>query len=371
VNKISLTIDTRAIRNSGIGVYLQELLPYVLGSNRFHVSLLGAREVLEEILHKDELDRFDVIECNADIYSIKEQVEIPCKLPRCDIFWSPHYNIPILPVRANKRIVTIHDVYHLAYFKALNIVEKAYAGIVLPLAAHLSDEIITVSAFSKNEIVKYTRVRSEKIEVIHNGVDLRSFREAKADSAPLMRYQLENYILYVGNIKPHKNVTGLIKAFNIFHKSVPDVKLVIVGQKDKFINGINGLDESIRGLGLDEHVVFTGYVSPEDLHSLYKGAHLFVFPSFYEGFGLPPIEAMAAGIPVVASRAASIPEICGEAVIYVDPHNSEDIARGMLTACQDNELRNALVLKGLDRARAFPWKSSADKHIELFERVMG
>lgn len=366
--KISLVIDSRAIKSSGIGVYLQELLPYILRTESFHVSLLGKRQTIEEVYRGDELKKATIIECTAGIYSLREQAELPLKVPPCDVFWSPHYNIPLLPIRAKHRAVTIHDVYHLAYMNTLKLVEKMYAGVVLPLAAVLSEKVITVSSFSKSEIIKYTGIRPEKIEVIHNGSDYLNIKDAKEiDTLNLSG----RYLLYVGNVKPHKNIIGLINAFAIFHKSFPDVKLVIVGKKDNFIHGIQNLEVFIKNLGVDRHIVFTGFVESEALYSLYKNSHVFVFPSFYEGFGLPPVEAMASGIPVVASRSASIPEVCGDAAMYVDPNDPQDIAQGIIKVFRDDSLRNELIDKGYARAKCFPWQASAEKHVKLFEGLYG
>ncbi len=372
MKKISLVIDSRAIRNSGIGVYLRKLLPHIMESGSYRVSLLGKKQAMQETCAANEpevsLEGVAIIECGAGIYSVREQAEVPLKVPRCDVFWSPHYNIPLLPIRARHRVVTVHDVYHLAYLHTLSHIERLYARTVIPLAARLSEKVITVSAFSKSEIVKYTGIGPEKIEVIHNGVDSAGFRDTKrksddgaSPSGP--------YLLYVGNVKPHKNVIGLIDAFAVVQKSLPDVKLVIVGKRDRFIHGIDNLDEYVTNLGIDRQIVFTGFVGDDELYGLYKNARVFVFPSFYEGFGLPPLEAMASGVPVVVSRTASLPEVCGDAAIYVDPHDPLDIARGIIRVLGEDSLRNELVGKGLVRAAGFSWKASAEKHMKIFEAL--
>ena len=366
--KISLVIDSRVIHGSGIGTYLQNLLPYVLKNPNFSVCLIGRKKELEPIIGKNEMNKAVIIECSANIYSLSEQAVIPWKVPQCDIFWSPHYNIPLLPIRAIHRVVTVHDVYHLAYQHTLRRIERMYARTVIPLAVWLSKKVITVSVFSKSEIVKYTGIGPEKIEVIHNGVDSAAFRDTKRkndDGAS----PSGSYLLYVGNVKPHKNVIGLIDAFALVRKSFPDVKLVIVGKRDNFIHGIDNLDEYVTSLGIDRQIVFTGFVGNDELYGLYKNARVFVFPSFYEGFGLPPLEAMASGVPVVVSRSASLPEVCGDAAIYVDPHDPLDIARGIIRVLGEDSLRNELVGKGLVRAAGFSWKASAEKHMKIFKEL--
>jgi glycosyltransferase involved in cell wall biosynthesis len=370
MKKISLVIDSRAIRNSGIGVYLQKLLPHILESGNYRISLLGKKQTVQEAFAANEpevsLEGITIIECGTGIYTLLEQAEIPLKVPQSDIFWSPHYNIPLLPIRARHRVVTIHDVYHLAYLHTLSRIERLYARTVIPLAARLSEKVITVSAFSKSEIVKYTGIGPEKIEVIHNGVDSAAFRDTKRKKDDGVSPS-DPYLLYVGNVKPHKNVIGLINAFVTVRKSFPDVKLVIVGKRDHFIHGIDNLDEYVTSLGIDRQIVFTGFVGNDELCRLYKNARVFVFPSFYEGFGLPPLEAMASGVPVVVSRSASLPEVCGDAAMYVDPHNPQDIARGIIRVLREGLLINELVDKGLVRAAGFSWKASAEKHMKIFE----
>ncbi len=360
-----LVIDARTINNSGIGVYLKRVLPFILDFGRFHVSLLCRREDRKNMQWNDVED----VSCEAPIYSIQEQFEVAWKVPSCDIFWSPHYNVPLLPIRARKRIVTIHDVYHLAYWKNLRPVERLYAGVVFPMATRLSHRIITVSEFSKNEIVHYTHSNSGKIEVIHNGVNADWFRAASRNTALLARYGLGDYLLFVGNVKPHKNIAGLIEAFGMLRTRYPQLKLLVVGQKDKFITGINGLEEHLRAVGLADAVVFTGFVTDDELRSLYKGARMLVFPSFYEGFGLPPLEAMAAGIPVVASRAASIPEVCGDAALYVDPGSPRDMAVGMGKILEDETLGKRLVAAGNIRVGLFSWQAAAQRHIQVLSAL--
>lgn len=361
----TLVIDARILGSSGIGVYLKEVLPFILDCGRFQVSLLYHREDRQSLIWDD----VEYLSCEAPIYSIREQFEVAWKVPSCDIFWSPHYNIPLLPIRARARVVTIHDVYHLAFRHTLRRLERWYARIVLPAAIRLSRQVITVSDFSKSEIMRYMHVDPRKLTVIHNGVAAERFRKTPTDRD--RRAGPPDYCLFVGNVKPHKNITGLVEAMVHVRQACPDMNLVVVGKKEQFLTGVPRLEERIVELGLSDHVRFTGYVSDVALSDYYAGACMLVFPSFYEGFGLPPLEAMAAGIPVVASRAASIPEICGDAAWYVDPHDPYAIAQGILRVRQDTALAKKLVLKGRARVEAFSWQASARRHMDLFEDLAG
>lgn len=347
-----LVVDARMINASGIGRYLRELLPFIV--KKFETTIIGNRNDFKNF---DWSKNIKVIHSDVPIYSIKEQIELFKKFPEADIFWSPHYNIPVFPIRAKKRVVTIHDVYHLAFYRDLTIAQKFYAKFMLNAAVSLSDVIITVSEFSKKEIQKYLRVKKE-IKVIYNGVSqkyLNNYKEKKEG----------NYILFVGNVKPNKNLVRALKAFAKIN--VPDLKFKIVGERENFITKDTQVEKIARELG--DRVEFTGYVFDNKLLEFYRNAQLLVFPSLYEGFGFPPLEAMASGTPVVVSKSASLPEICGDAAFYVDPYSIEDIKRGIETVLFDKSVREKLVRKGLDRVKNFTWERSALKHIKVFEEV--
>jgi glycosyltransferase involved in cell wall biosynthesis len=366
---ISLTIDSRMLFHSGIGVYLQELVKRIMNDDRFDITFLGnSNQIISAFSENRNI--LKIISCSSPIYSIEEQIALSYLIPQCDLFFSPHYNIPLLPIRAKKRLVTIHDVYHLAYNQELNLAQKIYSRVVLSLAVRFSDKVITVSNFSCNEIIRFTKSRKDKIEVIYNGVDHEKFNAAeKTDSVKkIINF---NYILFVGNVKPHKNIKRLVESFEIVSKEFPELKLAIVGKKENFITGIDGLKELLDNKNLNQKIIFTGYIADEDLPSVYKNSELLVFPSLYEGFGLPPLEAMASGVPVVASSAASIPEVCGNAALYVNPYSIVDIANGILGILKNENLKSQMIKKGYKRAELFNWETSAQKHIKIMNNLCG
>ncbi|WP_029522920.1 glycosyltransferase family 1 protein [Persephonella sp. KM09-Lau-8] len=346
-----IVIDARMINASGIGRYIRNILPFLL--KEFNLKLLGNEQELKKYF---PINSNQIINVNSKIYSIQEQFEIARKIPQCDIFWSPHYNIPILPIKAKKRMVTIHDVYHLAFKKSLSLPQKIYASIMIKQTVKRSDIILTVSEFSKSEIKKYVPTNKD-IKVIYNGIDLSFFDK------PVPLKEKGNYILYVGNIKPHKNLVKALKAFSKL--KIPEIKFKIVGEKDNFIT----IDKEVKKIAqkLGNRVEFTGYVSDDELKELYRKAKLFLFPSLYEGFGLPPLEAMASGTPVIVSNVASLPEVCGDAAFYINPYDINDIARGIETVLKDEDLQRQLIQKGLERVKLFSWEKSAQKLIEIIE----
>lgn len=316
---IDLCIDARMAYCSGIGTYIRELVPFL-------------KEEFRVILLVDELDREWCTDCeqilfNVPIYSVEEQVKFPFAIPKCSLFWSPHYNIPLLPIRAETRIVTIHDVCHLVFG---SFVEKMYARFVLNKALK-SDRVITVSQFSKQEI--RNQFGFDETVVIPIGVDKKRFSPKDVCQEVRKKYQLpQKYVLFVGSRKRHKNLEQLQK----------------IGLKDLVIVG-----PGIK------------HVEADDLPILYSMAEVFVFPSLYEGFGLPPLEAMSCGCPTACSRAASIPEVCGDASIYFDPMNLEEMAQAIQRA-----RKGELIEKGFERAKRFDWRKTAEKHMRLFEEVV-
>ncbi len=360
-----LFLDARMIEFSGIGTYIQNLIPFFVG--KVDVVLLGDEKRIKKYV-KD----VEIIPLKSSIYFPLEQVEIPLKIKKCDIFWSPHFNTPIFPIKAKKRVVSIHDVFHLAFSKYYSFFERRYINFLIRSAVKLSDVIITVSYFSKNEIIKYTNADPQKIEVIYNGVDLDLFKiyEKKMLDKVTSKYNLpDKFILYVGNIKPHKNLKKAIKAFEIFSKDYKDFYLVIVGQKEGFYKGDKEIFHILESnKSLSKKVIFTGYIEREDLPLIYNLACFLLFPSLYEGFGLPPLEAMACGCPVVASDIPVIKEICEDAVYYVNPLDPLDMAKGMREVFENKELRSKLINKGFDRVKNFIWESSGRKHLEVIFR---
>ena len=316
------------------------------------------------------------ITTDIPIYSLAE-LRLPSLIPACDVFWSPHYNVPLLPVRAKKRLVTIHDVFHLAFFSTLSLKQKAYARLVFRAAVRNSASVITVSEFSRTEIMKYLNVSPARISVIPNGINHRLFRvieDQKTRQGVQRKYQLPaRFILYVGNVKPHKNLLTLVKAFATLPAALESYHLVIVGKKEGFITGDTALHDFIRqNKSLGARVHFTGFVGEEDLPVLYNLARLFVFPSYYEGFGLPPLEAMACGCPVLTSNRASMPDICGEAAVYVSPDDPEAMAARMqaIAGWSPNH-RERMIRQGQQQARRYTWDQSISQHRRLMEELCG
>ncbi len=360
-----LCVDARMYRASGIGTYLQNLLP-ALGES-FELTLLGDPDELAEVDSR-------VIPTTIPIYSVAGLLRFSALVPCCDLFWSPHYNVPWLPVRAQARLVTIHDVFHLAHLRTLSLPQRGYATLAFRAAARFSEHIITVSEFSKTEIRRYLKVPDDRVSVIPNGVDHTLFNQQISEEqqrAVRKKYGLPpRWLLYVGNVKPHKNLITLVKAFSMLPEALSDRHLVVVGQREGFITGDTELGRTLQNdPPLARRVHFTGFVEQADLPELYRLAELFVFPSKYEGFGLPPLEALACGCPVVVSDRASLPEICGTAANYADPDSPDDLAAKILAALRRSPAeRDRKIQLGLERAQKYTWASSVAQHEQLIRQ---
>jgi len=363
-------IDARMLKSAGIGTYLISLLKN-LKNTPYKISLI----VNSKIVKEDKwLEVFDLIYLEADIYSIKEQIFLPFKIPKCDLFFSPHFNVPILPIRAKKRLSTIHDVYHLAFISSLRFFEKLYAKFVICKAALQSNAIITVSQFSKEEILKYTKAKEDKISVIYNAIDFDLFRktddEKQIESIKTKFNLPDNYFLFVGNLKPHKNLINLLKAFEEIEAEYKDQALVIIGKNKNLINSIDVKKIIKNKHALKNKIKIIDNAKTEDLPLIYQSAKALVFPSLYEGFGYPPLEAMACNCPVIVSKAASLPEICSDASIYIDPYNSQSIARAMKQIIEDKGLKKSLIQKASNRVKSFTMKTFIQKHLDQIESLL-
>jgi glycosyltransferase involved in cell wall biosynthesis len=356
-----ITIDCRMWNASGIGTYLQNLVPRVarrMPETEF--ALLGDVEVLAGAI----AGNVSVRALNAPIYSICEQWAVTAAIPAgTSLHWSPHYNVPVFA--SAPLLVTIHDALHVAMpelFPGWN--KRVYAALMFRAALYRARAVLTVSGFTSNELQRLfgTWAAPQRLHVVSNGVD-----EAWFAIQPAVSPCAREYLLYVGNVKPHKNLRGLVAAFGEI-KDRLDVDLVIVGEREGFLTGDSELIDEAKQLG--ERVRFTGRVSQEALGQYYVHAKALVLPSFYEGFGLTALEAMAAGCPVAVSRAASLPEVCGDAALYFNPGNTAEMAGALTKIVQDEPLRKTLQAKGIERAREFTWENAADRTVRIIRELL-
>ena len=354
----------------GLGRYVKELLDHLQEideENRYVVFL--NREGWSAFTPKKP--NFEKHLADVRWYTLAEQIKMPGIIARerLDLIHFPHWNVPLFC--RTPFVVTIHDVI------LLDETHSATQATTLPLplywlkrlgyrkvlhhALFKSRTVIVPSEFTRSRVMThFPHLPKEKIRMIHEGsTDISRFGQADKNltlNAP--------YFLYVGNAFPHKNLESLLHAFSFFHKSHPELKLVLVGREGVFYERLKKELEEIDVPR--EAVVFTGFVSDDTLASLYKNATLYVFPSRHEGFGLPPLEAMAHGVPVAASKTSSLPEILGDAAHYFDPDDIEDMVRVMESALSDEDLRASLIQKGYERIKRYSWRTMAQETRRIY-----
>jgi glycosyltransferase involved in cell wall biosynthesis len=285
-----------------------------------------------------------------------------------------HFFNYIVPPKVHGRtVVTVHDMVYKAFPETVRARTKYMLDSGLKQSMKRADMIVTDSEFSKSEILKYFPQHEKKLRVVPCGVDLDKFRPCETpERIPEVKKSLEiegDYFLYLGTIEPRKNLERLIEAYHIFtQRSGSDVpKLVLAGGKGWLYDSIFA---RVTELGLEKQVIFTKYVPAADMAPLMCGALAFVFPSVYEGFGMPPLEAMACGVPVLASGEASLPEVTGDCAVICDAYSVESIAKGLYRLYKDDKLRKDLSVRGLERAKTFTWEHSAEILWSVYEELL-
>lgn len=264
-------------------------------------------------------------------------------------------------------VVTIFDLSFLRFPDSFRRANRTYLRTFTPLSTRRAQRVITISQHTKRDVIRLLGVPAEQVDVIHCGVDP-AFRPRPIEEVQAFRQRRglpERFILFVGTLEPRKNVRRLVEAY----AQIRDlgVRLAIVGGKGWLYEDIFA---SVERLGLRDEVLFAGYVLAEELPLWYNAADLFVFPSLYEGFGLPPLEAMACGTPVISSNAASLPEVIGEAGLMVAPQDVEGLAADMRRVLTDENLRAQLREQGLRQARKFSWEKAARQTVEVYRRIL-
>lgn len=351
---MKIAVDARMINMSGIGTYIQNLM-----KNDCYDIALGRKEEIEKIDNE-----IDTIEFDSPIYGIKEQLKFPykkLKKENPDVLHVPHYNVPIF--YRGKMVVTIHDLTHLLFPEFLpNKFAYFYAKFMIWIALKKADKVITVSKNTKNDILKMFKVNPDKIEVIYNGVGEEFVKKDKKE----IQYLYEKFnipkdkkiFMYVGNLKPHKNLERLLEAYSQIENKEETCFLLVGKAFEKY----NVLEEKEKQLKIQEQVIHTGIVTKEELVDLYNLADLFIFPSLYEGFGLPILESLACGTTVICSNTSSMPEVGGNDVTYFNPLNLEEIKNAIKIHKEEGILTQ-------EKLEQFSWKKASNDTLKCIEKL--
>ncbi|MCU7618679.1 glycosyltransferase family 4 protein [Chryseobacterium sp. PBS4-4] len=351
---MKIFINARFLTQSITGVqrFAIELSKRLRTQSSIDVEFLSPKDIIHEDL-AEELGAKRIGHFKGHLW---EQIDLP-------LYLKQNKNPLLLslcstaPVFYKNQIVTHHDITYIRYPESFS---KKFVGlykIIIPLMLKNSKKIITVSEFSKSEISNYFKIPKEKFVVIYNGVDQEKFKfSALKDSLAT------DYILAVSSRNFHKNFQGLIDSFNKIKDNIKNVNLYIVGGSE--IKSFNNIELDIESLKQKNRVDFLGRVDDDELVKLYQNAALFVFPSFYEGFGIPPLEAQACGCPVIASEKASMPEVLGDSVLYFDPFSETQLSEKILFFFDNLDVKNQLVEKGLENIKKFNWDNSVKILVE-------
>lgn len=374
-------LDLNFIRKNktGIGFYSEKIFRELLKTKdiKFHY---------EGVIFKDNKD----ISENLDFFHIKKLPVNYCwsEFPRgiknklfwfffpimskiffkkkIDIWHSFYFTIPPRKIDA-KIIITIHDLIPFIYpnFMPNNFLNKEKYLLDLTRRCSRADIIITVSEASKKDLIKYLDIDAEKIRIISPGIDTEKYNNFLVNDIRKKYNLRKKYILFLGALEPKKNIKNIIKSFE--KANLQDIDLVIAGGKGwKYEEIFETYELSLY----KKNIKMLDYIAEEDKIALYKEAEIFIFPSFYEGFGMPVLEAMAAGTPVITSNVSSLPEVAGGAAILVNPHSIDEISEAINKILIDEELKKRMIEIGLERAKYYTWSNSAKKLKKIYEELI-
>ncbi len=321
--------------------------------------IFGSAYLPEQMKLKAENTSLEIVPVNPHntiSMGLYQQFILPFKLMLKGItrFYAPLPSVPLL--YPGKKIMTIHDCAYDRFAEYKSTLNRLYIKSMYLAGKHFCDAIVTDSNFAKEELVSLYRIKPDKIKVIYPGIpDLTQPGEAFITETG-RRFNINRpYFLYVGITRPRKNIPGLLKAFKRFVQNHKDIQLVLAGMIDtSFVD----VAREIASLGIENSVIQTGFVTDEQKAALYKGALALVFPSYYEGFGIPVVEAQSLGTPVLTSNTSSLPEVAGDGALYVNPNDTDEIVHGM-SRLLDAQLRQELTRNGYKNIKRFSWKTAA------------
>lgn len=368
---------TSAVRQkAGIGRFTRGLigaLPALDHENSYRLFVAG-RGVQVPALPAPNFKLCNVPLTDHETALIWQRLRLPIPIELClgrsDIFHSPDYVLP--PTLSGRKVLTVHDLSFLRVPQYAHPLLREYLERVVPRSVRRADLILADSACTRQDVIELFGVPAERVLVIYGGLEghFQPVTDEATLAAVRQRYGLERpFILGVSTLEPRKNFCGLIEAFaRLSERRRLPHDLVIAGGKGWLYEPIFA---KVRELGLEARVRFPGHVADDDLPALYSLAACLAYPSFYEGFGFPPLEAMACGTPVVATRTSSLPEAVGEAGILIDPYDLESLSDGLDRVLHDETLRATLVAAGREQARQFTWERAGQELLAAYRLVVG
>jgi len=361
--KIAINATSIGHGMTGIGSFTRELVHATSRYGSSHSYLYFGKKQNISVQEKKQRKVIQVDSPNL----MWEQLQLPSALNRqkADLYHTPFFTCPV--VQNVPSLITVHDVIPEIRPDLCSAAFLAFYKKWIKPGLRAATAILTVSEFSRQQIVQYLKVDPESVHVAYQGVHDVFFRQPEDPARVRARYAIpHHYVLHVGMVEPRKNLEQLIRAFKPLAKKIKDIALVFVGRKD---SDAYSLDPVVDDSGLTGRVLQVGYVPDEDLPAIYADARAFAFPSLYEGFGRPVVEAMAAGVPVLASGTTSLPEIIDDAGITVDPENEQMMAEALQRLVTDKPLRQCLINRGRKRAADFTIQKFAQRLVDIYERI--
>lgn len=356
--KIALDVQTTLGQPTGFGFYVSNLTE----------NLKNIDQKNQYVLARPQSE----VDFSTPQRFIWDQFKFPsiARQNKADLLHQPCFSAPLLfngPV-----VVTIHDIISILFPQNIPFASRMFYSKWMPFSYAKAKHIISISESTKRDIMRVLKIPENKITVIHNGYDAKLKKKISEEEITKVRakYSLpQDYLLHIGTLEPRKNLDFLIDVFceAIKDKKNANLSLVITGKKGWYFEG---LFEKVRKLELEEKVIFTGYIDEGDKGAIYQGAKIFTFPSLYEGFGLPPLEAMACGVPVISSNTSSMPEVIGDAGELISPKNKMAWVEAITRINGDEKLYKQMQSKNATQIEKFDWEKTAQKTIEVYERCV-
>ncbi len=367
--RIALNAQLLATSRFGIENYIYNLVKAFSQEDKNNTF-----DVFSSIKHDDlESENVRIIKTSVPFYNyfsriLWEQAVMPFKISGYDVFHNPDHMLPMMPINT-KKVITVHDLAFYKHPETFSARKRIFKQAMTPGSIRKADAIIAVSKNTKRDIVDLFKVDPDKIHVVYNGLN-EEFSPANEDKLRIYKKakRLEKpYILFVGTIEPRKGIQDLIKAFDMLSEgSNKDLELIIAG-RNGWLSG--HIHEIAKASAKKDRIRFIGKVDAQELPLLYSGAEVFVYPSIYEGFGFPPLEAMACGTPVITTDSSSLPEVVGSAALSVPPKQPTALAYAISRVLSDTELRAALVDSGIEQAAKFSWSKCAAQTAKVYKSL--
>jgi glycosyltransferase involved in cell wall biosynthesis len=363
--------DLDAERIDGTRVYILNLLKNFGTLDTASEFLIYHKNKFNPELTPPNFPNYKILKRNWPLFWTQMRLGTSLWRQKPDVLWMPMHNIPIIRSKKIRTVVTIHDLAFKYFPECFTGWELMKLNFLAKMAIERSDGIITISESSKKDILKFfPKIKEEKIKVIYHGFDREVFEKERNDKKEREvkdKFKIKGeYILYVGAIQPRKNLGVLIDAFGKIKKEekYKKLKLVLAGEKAWMWEDIF---EKIGVSSVKNDIITPGKINFENLGHLMRGASVFVFPSLYEGFGIPSLEAMAANVPVICAKNSSLPEVAGDAALYFEGNDSLDLASKIKTVLWDDELRGSLIQKGIFRIQKFSWEKCAKETLDYLK----